>query len=238
MFFLLIACPLPALMDGGAPPLPLAGCRGMMDFDVGGDGSSEGTWIFLYNALGEPDEATFDQGADGDIDSRMRYRYDDLGRLAYRDWDGDNDQTTDIRTAYRYDDQHRLSGISEDRQNDGTEDRIESYAYDAQNRLLHSRAWMGNDPAHITAESSYTYNGGGWASSILWVEPERSSSIIHRYPDSDGNLIREEIDLHLDGRIEQIELTVWEEGRKLRVDKDSNADGQVDYLSTWTYNCF
>jgi hypothetical protein len=208
----------------------------MMDFDVGGDGSSEGTWFFQYNGLGEPEEASFDQGTDGDIDSRMRYRYDDFDRLLYRDWDGNDDDATDIRTTYRYDDQQRLSGISEDRQNDGTDDHTESYAYDAQNRLLHSRSWAGGDPARIAAEASYTYDADGWADSVVWVEPE-SSSIVRRYPDSDGNLIREEIDLHLDGHIEQIELTAWEDGRKLRVDKDSDADGQVDYLSTWTYEC-
>jgi len=39
--------------------------------------------------------------------------------------------------------------------------------------------------------------------------------------------------------LRQREITTWDEqSRKSQVDKDVNADGQPDYRSSWTYDCF
>ena len=240
MLLLLMACEVPlgiAAEDGGAPTLPLANCIGTMNFDAGLDGIIEGQWVFFYNRYGEPGEATYDTQANGSIDSQMLYIYDDRDRLIERTWDGNGDSIIDARYTYLYDASDRLIELREDMQDDGRDERRRTYTYSENGPLLHEYAWAGDALSIISYEGTYGY-AQDFNSTILWQTPGVSRTQVSRFQNDVGLLIHEETDKDLDGVLDQIEDTLWdEEGRILLVDKDADANGTADYRSTWSYAC-
>ncbi len=221
-------------VDGGEPFIPLANCVGTMDFDAGPDGILEGSYTFLFNGRGDPDEVTYDQEVDGTINSRMAYLYDSNDLLLERTWDGDADGIVDIRTTYYYDGHDFLVEERQDTGDDGTDERSTTYTYDANGQTQLVTVWDGD----VFREDGLYSWSDGLKESILWRNPERGDTLVSYAYNASRLLEREETDMAVDGVIEQRELTTWDDlGRELQVDKDIGADGVPEYRSQWSYVC-
>ena len=211
----------------------LANCVGTLDFDAEVDGTLEGRWIFRYNDMGDPTEAAYDNGANGSIDSRMLFGYE-ADHLVDRAWDANADGTPETHTFYLYDSQNRLE---EERVEAGGEmsDRV-SYDYDDESRVKRQAHWKGEQGTTLYELGLFTWIGP-LKKSVLWAAGGTESLVTYDY--DDGRLVREEIHHGTSPTASQRELTTWDEqGRKAQVDKDVQADGQPDYRSSWSYECW
>lgn len=229
---MLLACGIKAQVDGGEAPLALANCNGTLDFDAAVDDHLEGRWVFVYNRLGDPEEATYDIAVDGTIDSRMTFFYlDDL--LSERDWDGNGDGIVDRRTFYLYDSTNLL--VEERSESGGALTERIAYDYDPERQLHEQTHWKGEGASTLVETGTFSWEDALKAS-VSWEGPHEASLVTYSY---DERLLTREDVYQGQSTLRQRERTTWdEEGRKSQVDKDVNADGQPDYRSSWTYDCF
>lgn len=226
--------------DGGEPVIALADCVGTMLFDVGVDNIIDGVWVFTYNNQGEPASATYDSKVDGLVDSRMDYVYEgDL--LVERWWDGDNNGQVDTTTWYFYSDGDLIES-REDQTQDGVADKRSVWEFEDGLKQV-QRNLNGPELNDLIEEGYYSWgetsDGLVYQESILWHSAKDTGDTLVSYQYDEALLpVVEEIDKDLDGVIEQREQYTWDDmGRKLTTDKDNNADGLVDYRSSWSYVC-
>jgi len=154
----------------------------------------------------EPSKIPFDLDGDG-VHDGIKFLLDASGRKVKEIHDLDQNGIVEHTSSYSYDTEGRLSKALHDDLGDGSVESMTRWQY--QGTLTKKTFHQDCDKRPDCASSPY------WAATYLF--------------DSNGNIIRTEIDKEADGVVDQISFRQYDErGNVTLATEDSDADGKID----------
>lgn len=189
------------------------------ELDVGVNGSINKTQTNQHDAKGRliKEEIDWLGGLpDGKVDMWTTHRYDEAGNELVEEVDG-TEPGMRSRTIFIYDAQGRLTRKERDHQADGSSEAFWVYTYDAEGRLLR--------------EEEETSLGDSSTGGV-----KRLAKMNHY--DGRGNLVLQEIDLHLDGQVDYREESRYDDAGHLLEKTVKDAAGELQMRVTSSYDCW
>ena len=187
-----------------------------MEMDADADGNIDSIIYYLYDSDGRTIELRSDNDADGIMDSISYNTYDKDGYTVISEQDLDADGSIDSVIYSSLSTDGNISITEYDNDADGT---IDSHYYSASD---------GGCP--VMTNKLYEGIGAYAGSGTL-------TTIIYNTYDSNCNIVKEEEDDDLDGKIDEITYTTYDNECRPITDKvDSNNDGKFDQVGQYTYD--
>ena len=208
------------------------------ELDAGTDGSTDATWLKTYRD-GLVTEHSYDDDANGFPDRIDWYDWDDEV-LSEIEHDTDGDAEADARSRYRYADDGEIDRIEYDADLDGKNDGRTTYLWRDANTLYVT--WDEGPDGMMDETWLYVYDGEV-LQSLAWDEDGdgvRDELTEYSYDEGTGLLAEERLIVYGgDGLPEDEHLRIWSWDGDLPafVEVDFDANGGVDELLTWFWDC-
>lgn len=233
------------------------------DEDWGRDGDIDSRRTTERDAAGRPVRETVDYGADGDYEYRYWHEYDADGNWTLYAEDKRRDGGALVTLRRRFE-RGQLAELTIDLETDGVIDQRSWWEYDAEGRETYSaddedmdgdpesQQWHEHAPDGLGSVWAFDEDGDDRIEK-RYVRTWSADGAHERYEqDDDGDGTPEQVhlieqgpgwkriamDLDADGDPDEVLLYVNdpdEPGHRLRWERDEDADGQSDEITTWRY---
>lgn len=214
-----------------------AGSLVQQAFDSNGDGSPE--TVQTFDAAGNL-LSRVDRNPAGVVIQAETYEYDDTGNLIRQSFDGDGDGVDNFVQTYTYDENNNLTSRSTDRDGDGSIESITTttYTYDENNNILSKVSDFSDDGGTTDYSLNFTYDESGnvTSESIDYQGDGEIDFVTTTTYDAAGNVIQE-ISGPTNGlQTRVVNNTYDEQGNLLQTVTDSDNDGEIDRIRTFSYD--
>jgi len=176
-----------------------------------------------------------DSKLDGSVDELTTFEYTDEGRMRREVLDRDADETVDRRTEHLYDEQGLRIRTEVDLTGDGEPNRIERFSYNEEELLdVQGRDFGGDD--EIDHRYLYSYDDRQRKIKIEKdFKNDRSIDLVETWTYEGDRLVENAVDRDADGEVDEVTTYTYEDGWLTRVeerDSDGTLDSRKDYEHT------